>query len=225
MGNRAVGVADQAPGAGVAEVRARERDIGGSTYAEQYVIPIEERVASYKGMVSSFRTLGNAASPQNLFTIANTSGSAVLVAVRRLSIQMEATAASTALAVQFKTSRSTTVPTGGTSISKVAFDTSLTSAANVELRGATASDGGAATAITATANAIGWHQFGMRLHTAVGQVLCDDASLIPSLSESDPVILRAAEGLLVQVTNVVAANNLATNHYIVNCMWEEFTLP
>jgi hypothetical protein len=225
MAERPVGITDQASGAGIAQVRTRERTVASETVAEQYVIPISERVASFKGIVTSFRTLGNAASPQNLFSIENAAGSTVLLAIRRMSIQMDATVANTSVACSFKTSRPTAVPTGGTTLSKVSFDSTQSSSSSVVARGATASDGGAATAITATAGSIGWSQFAMRLHTGAGQVTMDDQSLVPTLCEDDPIILRAGEALLVQVTNATAANNLATNHYIVNAMFEEFTLP
>jgi hypothetical protein len=220
-----VGVTDQPDGAGVVPVRARSRSISGTTYAEQYVIPIPERVPSFKGMAATFRTLGNAASPQNLFSIENQAGSSVLVALRRLSVQMDSVAALAAVATQFKTSRPSALPTNGTPLTKVAFDSALSSASAVVLRGATASDGGAATAITATAGSAGWHQFAMRLHTLVGQVLVDDEALIPLLTADDPIYLRPGESLLTQIVQATAANNKNTDHYVVNCMWEEFTLP
>lgn len=225
MGENRVGVTDQAAGAGVSEVRTRQRTVGGSSVEEQYVIPINERVASYKGTFSSFRTLGNAATPQNIFTISNTTGSSVLVAVRRLTVQMDATVVLTAVAPQLQLSRVSSAPTGGTVLTDVAFDTSLSGSANVEARGATASDGGAATAITATAGTTLWQQYNFRLHTAVGQVLTPDNGLIPDLCQDDPVILRANEHLLVQVVAAAAASNAATNHYIVQAMFEEFSLP
>lgn len=221
MTERPVGVTDQAAGAGVAEVRTRERSVGGNTVTEQYVIPTNERVPSYKGFATSFRTLGLASTPHNIFGIENAAGSTVLLAVRRLTVQMDSTVALATVAPSFKTSRPSALPTGGTTLTKVAFDSSLTSSGSVVLRGATASDGGAATAITATAGTTGWTQLQMRMSTVVGQILMDDAPLIPALCQDDPVILRANEALLVQV--VLAA--LTTHHYVVNVMWEEFTLP
>ena len=176
-----------------------------------------------KGLTSSFRTLGNATTPQNLFSIENAAGSTVLVGVRRLTIQMDATAALIAVASQFKTSRPTSLPTGGTALTKLTFDTTLTTSASVVARGATASDAGAATVITATAGAVGWHQFAQRLHTAAGQVILEDESLIPGLCETDPIVLRAGQALLVQIVQATAANNAATNHHVVNCSWEEYT--
>jgi len=194
--------------------------------ALQQIIVKSERVASFKGTVSTFRTIGNAATPQNLLSIENAAGSGVLVAVRRMTIQMDATVASIAVASQFKTSRPTGLPTGGTVLGKAPlFDTALTSSASVVARGATASDGGVASAITAIGGVTGWHQFAMRMHTLVGQVLMDDEPLIPTLCDDEPVILRAGEALLVQIVQAAAANNAATNHHVVNAMIEEFILP
>lgn len=227
MAERPVGVTDQASGAGVADVRTRERTVGGNTVAEQYVIPISERVASYKGACTTFRTPGRAATTQNLFSIFNTTGSSVLVAVRRLSIQMDATAALATVTKTIKTTRQTTAPTNGTAATKVPFDSAQSSAANVEVRGDASADGtNSATTLTATPSAnIAWSQLVMRLHTAAGQVIMDDDACIPSLCEDDPVILRASEGLLVAIVAPTTATNPITDHMIINCMWEEFTLP
>jgi hypothetical protein len=107
----------------------------------------------------------------------------------------------------------------------VALDTGLTSNASVVCRGATASHGGAATAITATAGTTAWHRYALRLHTAVGEVIPDDGDLLPEIMDSTPLILRANQSLLVQVINVTAASNAATNHYVVKALWEEFVVP
>lgn len=227
MADRGVGVTDTAPGAGVAEVRTRERTINAATYAEQYVIPISERVPSYKGMVSTFRTIGRIATAQNLFSIFNTAGSTVLVAVRRVSIQMDTTTALTVVSPVMRTARMTADATNGTALTKVPVDTLLTSNASVTVKGDASADGtNSGTTLTSTpAAAKGWGQFVMRLHTAAGQVIMDDEAMIPQLSDDDPVILRAGEGLLVHVVAAATTSNPASNHYIVNCMWEEFTLP
>lgn len=222
MADRGVGVADAAAGAGIAEVRTRERSIGGSTYAEQYVIPISERVASFKGTATSFRTAGLASTNHIVFSIENASGSTILLAVRRLSIQIDDTGVLTTVAPVVRTYRSSTASAAGTTLAKVQFDTSLTSSASVVVRGATASDGGAASAITngGTLTPM-WTQFKMRAATAVGQYLFDDEPMIPLLSADDPVILRAAQALIVRMEQA----SVTTAHYIVNCMFEEFTLP
>jgi hypothetical protein len=173
-------------------------------------------------VASSFRTLGTAAIPQNIFSIENQAGSAKTLEVRRLSVVMDATAVLTAVAVQVRTSRITTLPTGGTTLTKVAFDTGLpASISQAVVRGATASDGGAATAITATASSIFYESLGQRMHTAVGQILTDLIPAVPLYAENEPIVLRAGQALLVQINASAAASNAATNHYIVNCTWDE----
>jgi hypothetical protein len=169
---------------------------------------------------SSFRTLGTAATPQNLFTIENIDATK-LVTIRRLSVQMDATAVLVSVMPQVKTSRATAVPTGGTVIAKAQFNTLNASNANTILRGGTASDGGAATAITATAGTTIWQQYTQRMHTLAGQVLGVDSNILPLLVETQDLILRQNQALLVQVVASAGASNPTTNNWIVNIVWEE----
>ena len=181
-------------------------------------------MALFTGMVATFRTLGNAATTHNIFTLENTAGSARIITVRRLVVQLDATAVLTAVMPQVKVSRPAALPSGGTTLTKGTFDTTTSSVANVIARGATASDGGGATAITATPGTIHWQQYCMRLHTAVGQVLAPDNNALPALVESttlDPFRIRANESILVQVVAAAGTSNPATNHWFVNCVWEE----
>src|SRR4030042_1885998 len=106
----------------------------------------------FRGSTATFRILGTAATPQNLFTIENTStgGGLVTVWIKRLVVQLDATAVLVSVMPLVKSSRCA-VPSGGTALAKVAFDTLLTSHGNVVCRAGNASDGGVATAITATA--------------------------------------------------------------------------
>lgn len=171
--------------------------------------------------VATFRTLGAAATTQTIFSLENTAGSAVTVKLRRLLVQMDATAALTAVMPLIKTSRPTAIPSGGTTLSKGQWQTANTSAANVIARGATASDGGAATAITATPGTVVWQQYCMRLHTAAGQVLAPDNNLLPALVDTQDFTLAAGESLMVQIVAAATTSNPATNHYFVNCAWEE----
>lgn len=172
---------------------------------------------------ATFRTLGAAATTQTLFTLENTAGSAVTVNVRRLLVQMDATAVLTTFMPIIKTSRPTALPSGGTTLSKAQFDTTASSVANVVARGATASDGGVATAITATPGTVAWQQYCMRLHTAVGQVLAPDNNLLPTMVDTSgyEFKLRAGESLMVQIVAAATTSNPATNYYFVECVWEE----
>jgi hypothetical protein len=169
----------------------------------------------------TFRTVGNAATTHTILTIENISGTD-LVYVRKIIFQMDATAVLTTFMPLVKVSRSTAVPTGGTALAKGLWDTANASDANTIVRGATASDGGGATAITATAGDIIWQQFGMRLHTAVGQVLAQDYSLLPiTIVELNDVVLRQNQALMVQVVAAAGTSNPATNMYFAGVVWEE----
>ena len=176
---------------------------------------------TYKGMVSSFRTAGLASANHNLLTLFNKTGSTKLVKIRKLVVQVEDTGVLLTVAPVVMASRITTLPTGGTVLTKVPFDTALTADGNFEIMGATASDGGAASTITSTAGTRMWADFKMRAGTAVGQFLYPDVPLIPSLCESDPIILRALEGINVQMVQAA----VTTASYLVNCVFEEYTEP
>jgi len=169
---------------------------------------------------ASFRTLGTAATPQNLLTIENTDATN-LVIIRRLTVQVDATAVLTSVMPQVKTSRATAVPTGGTALNKAQFDTANASNANTIVRGGNASDGGVATAITATAGTTIWQQYCMRMHTVVGQVLSPDNNVLPGLVETTDIILRQNQALLIQIVASAGASNPATNHWFCNVVWEE----
>ncbi len=199
----------------------RSSTIGGEL--AQNVVPVSNRVVSAQISASSFRTLGAAALLHNIFSIENQVGSSVLVAVRRMAVQLDATALLAAVAPSVKVSRITALPTGGTVLGEVPADSANTSNASVVVRGATASDGGAATAIAATAGTAFWSQLTMRMHSLVGQVLMEDESVIPGLSENDPIILRAGEALLVQIVAAATTSNPATNNWVINTVFEEMT--
>lgn len=167
---------------------------------------------------ASFRILGTAATPHNLFTIENTDAT-VEVRIRDLMIQLDATAVLTAVMPLVKVSRATGVPTGGTTLSKAQFDTANASDAQVVVRGANASDGGVATAITATAGTAIWQEFQMRMHTVVGQVLSPPSRMQTILTKD--LVLRQNEALLVQVVAAAGTSNPATNHWSVCVTWDE----
>lgn len=167
---------------------------------------------------ASFRILGTAATPHNLLTIENTDAT-VVVTIRDIMVQLDATAVLTAVMPLVKVSRATAVPTGGTTLTKAQFDTNNASDAQIIVRGANASDGGAATAITATASAALWQEYQMRLHTAVGQVL-SPPSRMPTLLDKS-LVLRQNEALLVQVVASAGTSNPATNHWSVCVTWDE----
>ena len=173
---------------------------------------------------ATFRTIGAAATAQNLFSIFN-SGTNRVVRIRRLVMQMDATVVLTAVMPLTKTSRVTAAPGAGVTLTKVAWDTAAAAShADIVVKGEVSADGGARTALTGTPGGILWQQYGFRLHTAVGQVLGLDNNVLSSITEGVPVVLRANEGLIVHVVAAAAASNPATNHYFVQCAWDEETV-
>lgn len=169
---------------------------------------------------ATFRILGTAATPQNLFTIENLDATK-LVTIRRLTVQMDATALLVSVMPQVKASRASAVPTGGTVLAKAQFDTANASNANTIVRGGNAADGGVATAIVATAGTVIWQQYSMRMHSLAGQVLAPDNNVLPLLVETNNFILRQNQALLVQIIASAGASNPATNNWFCNVAWEE----
>jgi hypothetical protein len=170
---------------------------------------------------ATFRNPGAAATTQNLFSIFN-SGTNRVVRIRRLVMQMDATAVLTAVMPIVKTSRVTAAPGAGITLTKVPWDTAGTAShGDIVVKGETSSDTSARTALTGTPGAVLWQQFGMRMHTVVGQVLGIDNNVLTSITESIPVVLRENEGLIVHVVAAAAASNPNTNSYFVQCVWDE----
>lgn len=169
---------------------------------------------------ATFRQVGTAATPQTLMTIENID-STKLVYIRRLIVQLDATAVLTSVMPLVKVSRATGVPTGGTTLNKALFDTSNSSNANTIVRGSTASDGGANSGPTATAGDTLWQQYCMRMHTVVGQVLGLDNNALPALVDTQNLILRQNQALIVSVVASAGGSNPATNHWFTQVVWEE----
>lgn len=213
MTERLIGVTDVASGAGVADYRTRERSGHG---VEQYLIPLADRVPSFKGIVASFRVPGVAAANTPYFSIFNKTGSGVLVAVRELLVAHEFPAATGTMRTNSIT-RVTTAPTGGTLHTPTALDTGLSHNANVEVRGAASADG-TASAITSTVGAtIAWRNMVNKDPDQTGQMLFLDIRLVPIMDEAS--ILREGEGFRVGQTETGNANS----GFLYRAVIEEYT--
>lgn len=166
---------------------------------------------------TSFRTAGLATTAHNVFTIENPGSSSVKVAVKKLVWITDMTALLATVSPAIRLSRTTALPSGGTALAISKLDTANPSAQSV-IRGATASDGGAATAITATPLGAMWTVLLDRLHTAAGFVLHTEKDLIYT-TELNPLVINAGEAVVVQVVQA----SLVTFHYQVNIVFEEYT--
>jgi hypothetical protein len=213
MTARKVGVPDVAPGAGVAEYRTREAALG----CEQYLIEEADRVTSYRGMVASFRIVGNSKlTNRALATLFNVTGSGVLVAIHRLVLSPELAGASGSTRT-VALSKITTAPTDGALGAPLGFDSAQTHNASVEFRGASSADG-VAVALTAPPGTVGYRALKIKNPSHIGQIVFPDVPLIPDLY--DPGVLREGEGIV--VTDVEAGSTAA--HYFIQAVIEEFTL-
>jgi hypothetical protein len=168
---------------------------------------------------TTFRTLGSAGTPQNLLTIENPAASLVNVVIRDITIMSDSTAALLTLAPQSILSKPAVLPTGGTVLTSVKYRSSYAAAVAIA-RGATASDGGVATAITATAGTSIWQQYLDRQATNVGLVAHPNYRMIPDVgADLRQLILVPGESVLVQLVGAAAA----TTHMICNVAWTEYT--
>jgi len=176
------------------------------------------RVPSFKGSVGAFSVVGEAAGSSKLLAIFNKTGSGVLVAVRRLTLQTDlAGSSSTGRAVQ--TTFLTTAPTDGTLLDPQAWDTTQTHNANVEIRGRATADGTNGTLTASVPSGFANSRLGVKNPGGAGQFLAPDYDLLVDFPyPEDPLILREGEGVLVRVVEA-GSNSL---YYLVNAMIEEF---
>lgn len=199
----------------------------------QYVVPVRDRVNSFTGRAASFATLGlGTTAQQNLLTLVNGSSSTVTVSVNRITVDLLTTAAAgiaPSVVTPIVRVRRCTAVSGGTALTKVPRgDSAQTSNANVVVSGGTASDGGAATAITATNGGLMAQKFAPRT-LVVGtsaSTFYEPVDTVPFFYGEPDIVLKAGEGLLVSLEGVTAATgNPTTNRWICEIDWDEWTRP
>lgn len=199
----------------------------GATTADPWIQGVyvqKDRIESYRGRACSFRQLGIAGTAgQKLATIFNAVGSTVIVDVELMTLDVSQTAARVVAPPLIRTHKITALPTGGTALTKIASDSSLTSSASVTMLQGTASDGGAATAITATpaANTIVNQEVAPRALTLTGYEQFDRLEWFNTYAWT----LRAGEGLLLNLDYSVATSNPITDNWNMQFLWSEYTRP
>jgi len=179
-----------------------------------------DRVPTFKGAVGSFRYVGAATVDDNFLSIFNKTGSGVLVAVRRLTVQGDKVQAVITDALRVKTTRITTAPSTGTLKTPVAWDSTTTHATNVEIRDFSTADDTRGTLTATPGTPLARQVFGERMHTGAGQKLFSERDLLAEYPyPDDPLILREGEGVLVTIIGAGTSGG----YYLVNAMIEEFT--
>lgn len=219
MANRAVGVVDQASGAGVAEVRVRERTISAATYAEQYVIPTRERVTTAILLYSVLGTVAAAAQTANtggFFWIFNNVASGVTIALRRINFTSQHnTALATPTGPRLSLIRGTFTGTpSGTAVTGAKALSSQSASANWSVRSAI-------TGATVTEVATAFSFFPVAAVTAVGAC----APAYEDLNPEDEGMLQLAAGECLVMRQVDAGTASDTRRFVANFALEEYTLP
>ncbi len=194
------------------------------------VVVEDDMLRSFVGVGATFRIPGSAALAQPLWSIENTTGSAVLVGLRRLFVGIAQSAANLTHPPWFYLFRTTTMPTGGTAITKSSPDSRIafaSSAASVAIKQGASADG-VISAITAPIVLPRLSSmFGSQLYTAVGHAEPLRLDMLSGISdqalEHGHLILGAGQALVLHVTTAAAADNIATRSFIVDFAWSEFT--
>jgi len=212
------------------EVRFYRRGTLSTDSCDQYVIPVNDRITTYRGRCATFVTAGRAVAAQKLMAIHNATSSPVFICVNRIKVDVLSTVvkAITVVPPVIRVHRFTAVPTGGTVLTKVPLDTSLTSDAAVTLWGDSSADNAGAgtpsgTTLTITPGAVLHQVWAPRFISAVGYEPFDTATFF----EGEPdVTLRPLEGLVVWLDQATAASgNPATDRWLAVIDWEEYTRP
>jgi hypothetical protein len=167
---------------------------------------------------ATFRMDGNATVQQNLFALYN-GGTNRIVRIRRIVLQVDPRGTLTFIMPLIKLCRISTVSSGQT-LTKVAWEATA-SHADIVARGRNTSDGGTQTNIVATLGETMWQQYASRAYSAVGQIIGDDQNIAPLTIESNPIVLRQNQGILVYAEAPSANSNPNTLHYFVQCAWDE----
>jgi hypothetical protein len=223
---------DANPTAGV-EPRGYRRGTLSTDSWDQYVIPVKDRITSFVGRSATFRIAGNAAATQqNLLALINAAGSTVTIAVNRVTIDLLVTAAAgiapTVVTPAVRVRRATAV-SAGTALAKTPRgDSAQTSNASVSCLGGSSADAGTVTAITATNGGLLAQKYAPRLlivGTTPATTLYEPVDTIPFFYGEPDITLKAGEAMLISLETHAAAGNPATNFWIAEIDWEEYTRP
>jgi hypothetical protein len=219
-----MGDVDSNATAGV-EVGGYRRGASSTDRWDQYVIPVRDRIESYAGRAATFRIPGIAGTTgQKLVSIFNAAGSSVLVDVETIAVDVYQTAARVVEPPALRLHRVTTLPTGGTALPKVAVDTgsSASSASVTLLQGASAEKTSSAITSTLAAADLISQEPVARALTLVGYEQFDRIEFI---NDQRPMVLRAGQGLVLNLDYTVATSNPVTDMYLCSVRWSEYTRP
>ncbi len=179
--------------------------------------------ATARARANTFRTPGRAGTTgQKIFALHNATGSTKVVRINQLTVDLAVTAAKaiTVLPPIIRIHRFTAIPTGGTALSKTAKDTALASNASITAWGDASADGtssAAALAVTIPTGTILGQAFAARLITGAGYEPFDRETFL----DNADIVLRALEGIVVELVYTAITQNPITDMWVVGCDWYE----
>jgi hypothetical protein len=178
----------------------------------------------------TWRTLGDGTTQQKIMSIqnGNVATSTVIVGVRRVTVTIDQTAAALTVAPFFRLTENGG-SLNGTILTKQRQAPGITPISNVavEARGATASDGGIATALSADLGGLFnfyRQSFISRQATVAGFLGGTQRIELQSLDAPPLMILPTRAPFDVQLYANVAGDNPVTNFYLAEIEWEEYSL-
>lgn len=185
------------------------------------VVRITDTGATFRGRSQTFRIPGLAGTAgQKLFALHNATGSAKIVYINQITVDLYCTVvkAITVAPPIIRVHRFTAIPTGGTAGPKTAKDTALSSNASVTAwQGASADGTGTTLTVTIPASMMLTQEFAPRFITAAGYEPFDRAEMLAS----QQIVLRALEGIVVELAYTLATQNPVTDMWVVGCDWYE----
>ncbi len=211
------------------KLRTRQRTIGANTVEEQFVIPTEDAVVTFRGRANTFRTPGRAGTTgQRLAALHNATGSTILVRVNQVAVDCYFTVvkAITVAPPIIRVHRVTVLPTNGAACAKVNKHTGETSnVAVTAFQDASADGTSAGTTLTTTipANTVLSQEVAPRFITAAGYEMFDRTTFFEG--DHNTLVLGALEGIVVELVYTATGQNPITDMWVVGIDWDEFTLP
>lgn len=169
---------------------------------------------------STFRTPGRAGTTgQKIFTLFNTSAT-IIAEVQFIGVDLYQTVvkAVTVAPPIIRTSRLTAAPTGGTVLSKVPLDSTITSNASVVATGDASADGTGGTALVATPAGFITQEYAPRLITAAGY---EPADRVEFMAHGN-IVCRQNQGIVINLDYTLATQNPTTDMWIATVQWTEY---
>ncbi len=189
------------------------------------VVIIDRRLPTFRGAGGTFAIPGSAALAQPLWSIENTTGSGVIVAVRDLFVWGYAGAAVATIFISpwAYTFRTTVMPTGGTAFTKASKDSRDTgSAANVTVRQGASADGTISAIVAPFVAPRMTHAPVSQYLSAVGFAQAVKGDLLEATVDNE-ILVQPGQALVIAAGANAAADNAATRRWFVDFSWQEFS--